>query len=149
MRLRASLGQVLVAGLLHAASIAAPWNGQPQGWLQLLALSVLVWHLLAQTRPAHGAWLGWLFATAWLTGTFWWLFVAMYTYAGLPGWVAALAVLALAAALATYYALACLVFVAWAPTNRIAAASLFAVLWMMQSLILELRVSLLSWLLKV
>lgn len=134
MRLRTTLGQVLVAGLLHAASIAAPWNGQPQGWLQLLALSVLVWHLLAQTRLAHGAWLGWLFATAWLTGTFWWLFVAMYTYGGLPAWVASLAVLALAAALASYYALACLAFVAWAPTNRIAAASLFAALWMMAEL---------------
>jgi len=31
------------AGLAHAISIAAPWSGQPQWWLQLLSLAALAW----------------------------------------------------------------------------------------------------------
>ncbi len=134
MRLHAPLGLAIAAGLLHAASMAAPWDGQPHGWLQLVALSVLAWQLSMQRTHKQAAWLGWAFATAWLSGTFWWLFIAMHTYAGLPGWVAALAVLALAAALAVYYAAACAAFVAWAPANRVASATLFAALWMLAEL---------------
>ena len=33
------------AGLAQAVSIAAPWNGRPLWWLQLLSLAVLVWQL--------------------------------------------------------------------------------------------------------
>ena len=43
-----------LAGLAQAASIAAPWNGQPLWWLQLLSLAALVWQLDA-LRPAAGA----------------------------------------------------------------------------------------------
>ena len=80
-----------LAGMAQAASMAAPWNGQPLWWLQLLSLAALVWQLDA-LRPAGGEgtaarprpWraaglLGWLFATAWLCGTFWWLFISMHT----------------------------------------------------------------------
>ncbi len=125
---------MLIAGLLQAASIGTPWNGQPVGWLQLLAMGVLVWQLTVTTRPMHGGWLGWAFATAWLAGTFWWLFVAMHTYAGLSAWLSALAVLALSALLAAYYAVACFAFVAWAPRNRIGAAALFAAVWTLAEL---------------
>ena len=31
----------LVAGVAQALSIAAPWDGQPQWWLQLLSLASL------------------------------------------------------------------------------------------------------------
>ena len=43
------------AGLAQAASIAAPWNGQPLWWLQLLSLAALVWQLdgLLRRRPAR------------------------------------------------------------------------------------------------
>ena len=88
-------------GLAQAASIAAPWNGQPLWWLQLLSLAALVWQLDAlrpnQPTPSGAArrCYGWLFATAWLCGTFWWLFISMHTYGGLAAPLAALAVLAL------------------------------------------------------
>lgn len=134
MRQPVSLGLVAVAGWFHAASIATPWTGQAAGWLQLLALGTLAWQLDSSKRPAHGAWLGGVFATFWLVGTFWWLFVAMHTYAGLAGWLAALAVLALAAALSVYYAVASMAFVAWAPAHRVGAAALFASLWMLAEL---------------
>src|SRR5256885_5699893 len=47
-----------------------------------------------------------LFATAWLVATFWWLFISMHVYGGLPAPLAVAAVLALAAFLGSYYAVA-------------------------------------------
>lgn len=129
------------AGLAQAASIAAPWNGRPLWWLQLLSLAVLVWQLdglRADPRPKRwrGAALhGWLFTTVWLCGTFWWLFVSMHTYGGMAAPIAATAVLALAAALALYYAAACGVFVAAAPRHPVGAAVLFAALWTLGELL--------------
>jgi len=131
-----------LAGLAQAASIAAPWNGQPLWWLQLISLAVLVWqldalHARTGPRPSwrSAALYGELFATAWLCGTFWWLFISMHTYGGLAAPLAALAVLALSAALALYYALACALFVAFAPASRAHAALLFAALWTLAELL--------------
>ena len=93
----------LVAGLAQALALAWPGSGEPIWWLQLLALGVLA-GLLERTRSwREAAALGWLFATAWLGGTFWWLFISLHTYGGLPAWLAGLAVLVLAAVLALYY----------------------------------------------
>jgi len=125
---------VLLAGLLHAASMATPWDAQPAGWLQLLALGTLAWQLERCTRRGQAAALGWVFATTWLTGTFWWLFVAMHTYAGLAAGLAALAVVALAGALALYYAAACAAFVALAPSGKLWSSILFAALWVLAEL---------------
>ncbi len=147
----------LLAGGLHAASLAWPLSlpspvalllglqpGQPVWWLQLLALALLAWLLnggQSKGDGGHGhrgwrlaALWGWLFATAWLAGTFWWTFVAMHTYGGLPAILAALAVLALAALLALYYAGACGLFVALAPVNKAGAAIIFAALWLLAEL---------------
>lgn len=104
-----------IAGLGHGAAIATPWNGQASGSLQLLALGFLAWQLHRTPEPRQAAMLTWVFATAWLCATFWWLFVAMNTYAGLSAWLAALAVWALAAALALYYAVAAYLYVALRP----------------------------------
>ena len=122
---------MVVAGLAHAASMGSPWDGQPVGWLQLLALGALVWRLQDCATPRAAAWSGWTFTTAWLCGTFWWLFIAMHTYGGLAAPLAALAVLALAAALALYYAAACALFVLLAPASKTGRAVLFAALWLL------------------
>ncbi len=124
----------LLAGLAHAASITTPWDGQPLWWLELLALGLLTRLLDGRAGWQRAAWLGWLFATAWLAGTFWWLFIAMHTYGGLPAPLAALAVLALAALLALYYAAACGIFVALAPASRAWGALFFAALWTLAEL---------------
>jgi len=142
---------VLIAGAAQAASMAWPWgqatmsmllglrHGQPVWWLQLLALGLLAWLLESSRRGGHGVWRlaalwGWLFSTAWLAGTFWWTFVAMHTYGGLPAFLAALAVLALAGLLALYYAGVCGLFVALATVNRTWAAIIFAALWLLAEL---------------
>jgi apolipoprotein N-acyltransferase len=131
-----------LAGLAQAASIAAPWNGRPLWWLQLLSLAALVWQLDALrvrtgARPSwrSAAFHAWLFATAWLCGTVWWLFISMHTYGGLAVPLAALAVLALAAALALYYALACAFFVAFAPASRAHTTLLFTAVWTLAELL--------------
>ena len=124
---------MVVAGLAHAASIGSPWDGQPVGWLQLLALGMLAWQLRGCSSPRQGAWLGWLFTTAWLCGTFWWLYVAMHTYGGLAAPLAAIAVFALAGMLALYYACACALFVSLfvgvARVNKAWSAAVFASLF--------------------
>jgi apolipoprotein N-acyltransferase len=103
--------------------------------LQIASLALLAWALRHVHRVGQAAWRGWVFATAWLCGTFWWLFVSMHTYGGLPAWLAALAVLALAGALALYYALAAGLLALWAPRSRVQQGLLFAALWTLAELL--------------
>lgn len=150
----------LLAGVAQAASLAWPFRvhgsalawldlraGQPVWWLQLISLGVLAWMLDGHRRfqckltglERTGNWrsaaiLGWSFGTAWLACTFWWTYVAMHTYGGLPSILAALAVLALAALLALYYAAICGFFSVIAPTNRAGSALVFAALWLLAEL---------------
>lgn len=124
----------LLAGGAQAVSIAAPWSGQPLWWLQLLSLGALAALLSRVTLWRQGAWLGGVFAVAWLAGTFWWLFISMHTYGGLPAVLAVLAVLALAGVLALYYAAACGLFVRLAPARGGARALLFAACWLLAEL---------------
>lgn len=124
----------LCAGLLHAQAMANPWDGQPLWWLQLLALGLLAWQLERSTQARNAAVLGWTFATGWLVGTFWWLYISMHTYGGLAAPLAASAVVLLAAALAAYYAIACALYVHLAPTGKMARALLFAMVWLLAEL---------------
>ena len=124
----------LLAGLAQAISIATPWNGQPLWWLQLLSLAGLAALLQRAGSWKQAALSGWVFATAWLTGTFWWLFISMHVYGGLPAAMAAFAVLALAGLLSLYYAAASAVFVALKPRSDLLRALLFAALWLLAEL---------------
>lgn len=134
-RLALRLLIAVVAGLLHAASMATPWDQQPAGWLQLVALALFAWQLQrCRAAPLRAAGLGWAFGTAWLAGTFWWMFVAMHTYAGLAAVLAALAVLGLSAALSLYYAAASAVYARWAPASGMRGGLLFAALWLLAEL---------------
>ena len=133
----------VLAGLAQAASLAWPWppldslglqTGQPVGWLQVLGVGALVLALRSapSARAAFGrAWLG---TTAWLCATFWWLFISMHTYGGLAAPLAALAVLALAAALALYYALAGGLWWGWRHAGVLVQALAFASLWTLAEL---------------
>ena len=141
-----------LAGAAQAASIAWPSNGQALGWLQVLSLTLLAAGLARMARFAHSpfnrgreahplkhaAWFGGVFATAWLAGSFWWLYVSMHQVGGLPAPLAVLAVLALAAALALYYAAASAVWVSLA-RGLVAerpglASALFAAVWTLAEL---------------
>lgn len=127
-------GAALLAGLAQAASIAWPWGGEPVWWLQLLSLGVFARLLVASRSARQGALLGWAFATAWLTGTFWWLFISMHTYGGLAAPLAALAVVGLAAFLGSYYAVASGCFRALAQSRRWQIAIIFGAFWLLAEL---------------
>ncbi len=130
----ARAGLACIAGLAQAASLAWPGSGEPLWWLQILSLAVLASLLRSATRSARAAALTGLFATAWLCGTFWWLFTSLHTYGGLPAPLAVLAVLGLALFLASYYAIAGALYVLLAPASRLGAALLFAGLWLLAEL---------------
>ncbi len=135
-----------LAGAVQAASMAMPGSGQAHGWLQILSMTLLASGLAKIARPglrtrfAHqqAAWFGGVCAAAWLAGSFWWLFVSMHDVGGLPAPLAALAVMALASALALYYAAACAVWVNLAQglvaSRPGAASALFAALWTLAEL---------------
>ena len=133
----------VLGGLLQAASLAWPlagWRppglapGEPSGVLQIASLVLLVLALQQSSRLSMAVWRGWVFATAWLAGTFWWLFISLHTYGGLAAWLAVAAVLALAGALALYYATATGVLALLAPRSRVGQALLFAALWTLAEL---------------
>jgi len=137
------LAIVLLAGVAHAASMAWPFafgaglglaQGQPLGWLQLLALGLLAGQLDGARSWQRGAWLGGLFATAMLCATFWWMFISMHRYGDLAAPLAALAVLLLAAFLSLYYAAACGLFALLAPARAAPRALVFAALWLLAEL---------------
>jgi apolipoprotein N-acyltransferase len=128
----------LCAGYLHACAVAAPWDGQPVWWLQIIALAVLVG--LVQRAPSikTAALLGWLFATSWLTGSVWWLYTSMHDFGGLAAPLAVLAVLALCGFMALFYAAACAFYKRYSPPaqqNITQAAIIFAACWLLAELV--------------
>ena len=133
----AMLLAALLAGYAQAVSIAAPWSGAPLWWLQILSLAVLV--ALVQGAPSvkTAALLGWMFATSWLVGSTWWLYISMHDFGGLAAPLAAAAVLALSGFLALYYAAACAFykyFSSVASMKYAQAAIVFAAAWLFAEL---------------
>jgi apolipoprotein N-acyltransferase len=134
---------LVLAGHLQSGSLAWPFSvpqalpplglaqGQPVWWLQWLALAALVYSVNRSDTSRRAAWLGWWFATAWLTGSFGWLYISMHTYGGLAAPLAALAVLALAGVLALFSAAAMWIFGALTKKNKALEAIYFAALWML------------------
>ncbi|WP_342621202.1 apolipoprotein N-acyltransferase [Rhodoferax sp. GW822-FHT02A01] len=121
-----------------AASLAVCWPfanvgqvGETIWWLQLLSLACLSW-VVGRCTTAKQAF-GWsfLYTVAWLCATFWWLFVAMHTYGGLPSALALVAVLALAGALSLYYGAAMALCWKLGQGRPAVMALLFAALWTM------------------
>jgi len=121
-----------LGGLAQALALAWPWGGQSLPALQIIGLATLAAHLNHCQNARTAFWHSWWFATVWLVGTFWWLFISLHTYGGMHALLAAMAVVLLAAALALYYAGA-----GWAtakimgPSRRAAVPSIlvFASAW--------------------
>ncbi|NIC41181.1 apolipoprotein N-acyltransferase [Aquabacterium sp. A08] len=127
---------LLAAGWAQAAALAWPgpsWGllraGEPVAVLQWASLAWLAGAVLRAPSGRAAAARAGVFATAWLSATFWWLFVSMHTYGGLAAPLAALAVLALAAFLSVYYAGAGALCWRWRRRGPLASALAFAALW--------------------
>lgn len=135
------MGGAMLAGYAQAISIAAPWQGalggQPIWWLQMLSLAALVMLLDRASSARQAALLGWLFATSWLCGTVWWLFISMHVYGGLAAPLAVLAIFALCGFLALYYAAASYFYKRFRDVAGIHpawSAIVFAAAWMLAEL---------------
>ncbi len=127
----------LLAGYAQAISIAAPWNGQPLWWLQILSLAALVMLLDRASTAKQAALLAWGFALSWLCGTVWWLFISMHVYGGLAAPLAVLAIVALCGFLSLYYAAAGYFYKRFrqvAFINPAWSAIVFAAAWMLAEL---------------
>lgn len=139
-QVRLNLG-LIAAGLLQALALAWPFAGSHQGvalgWLQLLSLSFAAYGVDRCAHPKDAFWHMWWFACAWLVGCFWWLFISMHTYGGMPTALAGAAVLALAASLAFIYGSAAWLYrvIAVRQVGILSKASAFAVLWMLAELV--------------
>ena len=92
----------LSLGLIHTQAFA-PLN---LWWLQLLSLAGLFYVARQVAYHKQAAYLGYLFGLGWFISGFWWLYISMHIYGGMPAVLAGLAVLLLAAALAVFPALA-------------------------------------------
>ncbi|MCE9657190.1 MAG: apolipoprotein N-acyltransferase [Burkholderiales bacterium] len=101
--------------------------------LQMLAIALLAWRV-GRASPGRAALLGYAFGTGWLCAGTWWMFVSMHRYGGLPAWMAALAVFALASFLSLYLAAAMAAVSRWRSRPPLAAAALFAAVWMLAEL---------------
>lgn len=122
---------------LESAALAAAGAAQTlafvhtqHAWLPLATLALLVWRLNL-ARPGRAAWLAWCYGTAWLAAGTWWLFISLHRYGGLPAWLAATAVLALAAALSLYLAAAGALYARGRRGQALPDVFLFAVLWLL------------------
>lgn len=106
---------LLLAGWAQSISLAWPFGsevaflgirpGHALWWLQILAMMVFIPSLLRAISVKQAAWRTWVFSTAWLCGSIWWLYVSMHTYGGLASWMAAFAVLLLSGCMALFYVL--------------------------------------------
>ncbi len=141
-RKRFSLFQVVLAafaGAAHACSMAWPFSfgfvqGQPLWWMQLGAMFFLALLLEGGRSWQRAAWLGGIFATSMLCSTFWWLYISLHDYGGLPAPLTVLAIALLAAALSLYYALAAGLFVLSRSARGALRAAVFAGLWLLAEL---------------
>jgi apolipoprotein N-acyltransferase len=125
---RAVLDTFGVAAAGAALPLACTHTG---AWaLAPLSVGVLAWRL-REAGVGRAAWLGGVYGTAWLVAAVWWLHISMHRYGGLPAWMAALAVLALAVALSSYLALACAAWARWRRGRPLPDAGLFAALWLL------------------
>ena len=118
-----------LAGVAQALSFA-PFEFW---WLALLAIGAFV-ALIANARPGTAALRGWAFGFGWLSTGLWWLYISLHRYGNLPAWLAVSAVVALAALLSLYYAIAAAL---WARTRRQTVqtdALLFAAWWLVAEL---------------
>jgi apolipoprotein N-acyltransferase len=123
----------ILAALLLGALQTLVYVHTEAWWLQLACISLLAWRA-SLVRPGLAALIGAAYGTAWVAAGTWWLFISMHRYGGLPAWMAVAAVLALAAFLSLYLAVALAAFARWRSGRPVADAALFAAVWLLAEL---------------
>lgn len=125
-RLALSAPLALAAGITHGLSFAATPTSAPQGWLQILALSILALLWLHTTSARRAATLGYWFGLGWFGIGVHWIFTSLHVYGGMAWPLASVAVVLFCAYLALYPAFAGYLTLRCAPANR---PTLSRVMW--------------------
>jgi len=99
-RLLSPLAALAAGGLTVFAF--APFGLWP---LQILTLAAVFLLTLRASSFVRSAWIGWAYSSGVMIAGVHWLYISMHRYGGMPGWMAALAVVLLSVALSTYAAL--------------------------------------------
>jgi apolipoprotein N-acyltransferase len=125
-----------VSGCAAAAAVCWPFtfwfaSGETLWWLQILALVPLCLSLEKSSSAKQAFGRAAVYVTAWLCATFWWLYIALHTYGGLPALLAYVAILALAATLGLYYAFCGVMYWKLRAVKPALAAAALAALWTM------------------
>jgi apolipoprotein N-acyltransferase len=100
LKLSASLPlRLLLCILAGAANVLA---FAPFGWwpLQIVLLALLLRAATHESTIKRNMLYGWAYGFGWFTSGFYWLYISMHRYGGMPSWMAILAVLLLAFAVA-------------------------------------------------
>ncbi|KAF3997635.1 apolipoprotein N-acyltransferase [Glaciimonas immobilis] len=135
MTLRFTLIHLPLAALLGALNVLAfaPFGAWP---VQILTLALLMWRLLrinSLNAVKQAALLGWAFGFGWTVCGVYWLYISLHVYGGMPGWIAALAVVLLALFIGLYAALATGLTVwlrrRWSVSALMTALAIFPALW--------------------
>ena len=113
---------LVIAGVVQTYATCSPYTGETKGWLQIVCAAVLCCYLERgtlkeiTTDPTKEGFLkkwqqpfkyGYVFAVSWLCSTFWWIYISLHTYGGLPSVMAVMSVAFLGAGLSFYYATVC------------------------------------------
>ncbi|RJF99452.1 apolipoprotein N-acyltransferase [Noviherbaspirillum saxi] len=113
----------LFAGALSVFAFA-PFGLWP---LQILTLAFAFWLALRDASVSRSAWIGWAYSSGMLIAGVHWLYISMHRYGGMPGWMAAIAVVLLAVALSIYAGLG-FGLASWLRQRRAAGANMTAML---------------------
>jgi apolipoprotein N-acyltransferase len=106
---------LLIVGALHSFGFApSPFTNTHDGtnWpIQTACLAYLIWHCwrLGNGSAASAGRAGLMFGIGWFCAGIYWIFISMHVYGHLPIWLSAIATLALAMLLASFYGFACFV----------------------------------------
>lgn len=120
-------------GILQACSLS-DGHGHTMWWLQLFVLAGLLVLLHSCTTWKQAVAVIGLFASCWLAAVFWWLYIALHDYGGLPFVLSLLAVAILAVALGCYYTAAALLYWHMRSRSPISNSLLFSACWTLAEL---------------
>ncbi len=144
---------MILAGALQTFAICSPVDALTRGWLQVMCLAVLINTIngigrtkiqgnistckkgLSKTEAREAFNYSFTFSISWLASTFWWIYISLHVYGGMPSTLAVVSVLFLAGGLSLYYALACTVYT-WVNKgiNWIQSCIIFGALWTLAEL---------------
>lgn len=128
-------GLIILLGVLQAFSLSLPWSDQPHAWLQVVALAGFISTQQNNKNPKQKLLQAWLFASSWLVGTVWWLYISIHHFGGLPVVLTLGAIFLLCGGLAIYYALAVSLYLRLKEShNPYLSAGIFASCWTLAEL---------------